>query len=102
MAVGQGGLVSEDALHTREEEVRLGIKHSPIDLKTGERKETYEKKNLGAVERRARWQKLSWLTAIQLVQAFLRMIIIQCRSWQAFSKRKNAYFLICDGKIFAN
>ena len=44
VAIGQGGLVSEDALHTREEEVRLGIKHSPIDLRTGERKETFEKK----------------------------------------------------------
>ena len=33
VAIGQGGLVSEDALHTREEEVRLGIKHSPIDLR---------------------------------------------------------------------
>ena len=43
VAVGQGGLVSEDALHTREEEVRLGIKNSPIDLRTCERKETFEK-----------------------------------------------------------
>ena len=44
VAIGQGGLVSEDALHTREEQVRLGIKHSPIDLRTCERRETYTKK----------------------------------------------------------